>query len=69
MDGDLDVDAEYPGEDGGGQFGGEGEECGGAVLPGSDPDLTETLADPVIAEGVSWAAAGKRNEGRRCGPG
>jgi hypothetical protein len=25
LDGDLDVDAEHPGEDSGGQFGGEGE--------------------------------------------
>lgn len=56
----MDVDAEYPGEDGGGQFGGEGEQCGGAVLPGPDPDLVETLADPVIAEGVSGAATGKQ---------
>ncbi|WP_327149014.1 hypothetical protein [Nocardia sp. NBC_01329] len=50
MDGDLNVDAEYPSEDGGGQFGGEDEQCGGAVLPGPDPDLVETLADPVVAE-------------------
>lgn len=56
----MDVDTEHPGEDGGGQFGGEGEQCGGAVLPGPDPDLVETLADPVIAEGVSWAATGKQ---------
>ncbi|MEU6019722.1 hypothetical protein ABZ826_39005 [Streptomyces sp. NPDC047515] len=56
----MDVDAEYPGEDGGGQFGGEGEQRGGAVLPKPDPDLVETLADPVVAEGVSGAAAGKQ---------
>lgn len=43
-------------EDGGGKYGGEGG--GGAVLPGPDPDLVETLAVPVIAEGVSGAAAG-----------
>lgn len=46
-------------EDGGGKYGGEGG--GGAVLPGPDPDLVETLAVPVIAEGVSGAAAGKQS--------
>ncbi|MFD5121054.1 hypothetical protein [Streptomyces sp. NPDC058385] len=35
LDGNLDVDAEHPGEDRGGEFGGEGEQGSPAVLLGS----------------------------------
>ena len=31
-DGDFDVDAEQSGEHGGGEFGGQAEQCGGAAL-------------------------------------
>jgi hypothetical protein len=41
LDGDLDVDAEHPGKDRGGKFGGEDERCGGAVLSGLETDLLE----------------------------
>ena len=60
LDGDLDVHAEHPGEDRGGQFGGEGEQRGGSVLPGLQADLLEALAEPVVGEGQSGAAAGEQ---------
>jgi hypothetical protein len=47
------VDPEHPGEDRGGDFGGEGERRGGAVLLGPNPDLVEALPDLVVAEGAS----------------
>ncbi|MGP3925956.1 hypothetical protein [Streptomyces sp. 8N616] len=59
MDGDLNVDAEHPREDGSGEFGGEGEQCGGAVLSGLQPDLLQAKGELVIADGLAWAAAGK----------
>jgi len=43
-DGDADVDAEHPGEDGGGQVGGELEQRGGAGLPGMDGELAQRAA-------------------------
>jgi hypothetical protein len=39
LPGDGDVDAEHAGEDGGGEFGGELEQGGGAGWPGPDADL------------------------------
>ncbi|MFF7652537.1 hypothetical protein ACFZCY_22420 [Streptomyces sp. NPDC007983] len=58
LDGHFDVDPEHPGEDRGGHFGGEGEQRGGAVLLGPDPDLVEGLADPIVAEGMLGALPG-----------
>lgn len=54
------MDPEHSGEDRGGDFGGEGEQCGGAVLLGPDPDFVEALADPVVAEGASRLASGEK---------
>jgi hypothetical protein len=39
FDGNLDVDAEQPGEHGGGKFGGEAEQCGGAAVRGVQSEL------------------------------
>lgn len=39
LDGDVDVGIEHPGEGSGGQFGGESEQDGGAVLLGLAPCL------------------------------
>src|SRR5262244_1746426 len=39
-DGDLDVDAEQPGERWGGKFGGEAKQCGGAALGGAEAELS-----------------------------
>jgi hypothetical protein len=46
LDGDFDVDAEYAGAQG--EFGGEGEQCGGAVFAGLEADLLKALAEPVF---------------------
>ncbi|WP_217213862.1 hypothetical protein [Streptomyces sp. AC550_RSS872] len=52
MNGDLDVDAEHSGEDGGGQFGGEGEQVCGAVLLGSNADLVQPQTDLAVVNEV-----------------
>src|SRR5437763_635310 len=49
-DGDLDVDAEQPGEDGGGKFGGEAEQCGGAALRGAQSELAQAFGELVGAD-------------------
>lgn len=63
LDGDFDVDPEHPGEDRGGDFGGEREQRGGAVLFGPDSDLVEALADPVVPEGMSGASSREKPRG------
>ena len=62
-DGDGDVDAEHPGEQRGGQVGGELEQCGGAGLPGVDPELTEPFGELVGADRASWLPAGEQPGG------
>ncbi len=42
-DGNVDVDAEHAGEQAGGEFGGELEQCGGARLAGLDAEVFEAL--------------------------
>jgi hypothetical protein len=59
-DGDGDVDAEQAGQDGGGQVGGELEQCGGAGLAGIDAVLAEALGQTVGADQASGLAAGKQ---------
>src|SRR5271166_1266656 len=54
-DGDFDVDSEHAGEDGGGQFGGQSEQGGRAVLPGVEPDSLQALAELIVAERVAGA--------------
>ena len=57
-DGDGDVDAEHPGEDGGGQVGGELEQRGGAGLTGADTQLAEPLGELLGADGPAGLASG-----------
>jgi hypothetical protein len=57
--GDLDMDAEHAGEDGGGDLGGEGEQSGGAGLTGVQADVLQADSEPVVADGLSGAAAGE----------
>jgi hypothetical protein len=54
-DGDVDVDAEHAGEDGGGDLGGELEQGCGAGRPGLDADLVEALGEAVGADGLAGA--------------
>jgi hypothetical protein len=63
LDGDFDVDSEHPSEDRSGDFGGEAEQRGGAVLLGPDPDFVEALADLVVAEGASRLTSGEKPGG------
>lgn len=59
LDGDLDVNAEHPGEDRGGDLGGEGEQGGGPVLLGPNVDLVQPLTDLAVAERPAWLSAGE----------
>src|SRR6266568_952129 len=59
-DGDVDVDAEHAGEDGGGEFGGELEQGGGAGWAGADADLAEAFVEPVGADRLAGASAGQQ---------
>ena len=59
-DGDVDVDAEHAGQDGGRDLGGELEQGGGAGWPGLDADLLEALGEAVGADGLAWAPAGQQ---------
>src|ERR1039457_5343561 len=65
--GDVDVDAEHAGQDGGGDRGGEREEGGRAGLPGPDADLAEAFAELVWADRLARASAGQQPRGG--GPG
>jgi hypothetical protein len=60
LDGDGDVEAEQAGEDRGGQFRGEGEQRGGAVLAGAEADAPEVLTEPVVADRLARTAARKQ---------
>ena len=59
-DGDFDVDAEHTGQDGGGEFGGEVEQCGGAGWAGVDADLVEALGQAVGTDRMAWASSGEQ---------
>src|SRR6516225_6233816 len=59
-DGDGDVDAEHPGQDGGGQVGGELEQRCGAGLPGADAELAESFTHAEGADGPPGLAAGEQ---------
>src|SRR5712691_5999631 len=59
-DGDVDVDAGHAGEDGGGEFGGELEQGGGAGWAGADADLAEAFAEPAGADRLAGASAGQQ---------
>src|ERR1022692_4649434 len=61
--GDVDVDAEHAGQDGGGDLGGELEEGGRAGLPGPDADLAEAFAELVWADRLARAAARQQPRG------
>src|SRR5260370_25360275 len=59
-DGDLDVDAEQACQDGGGEFGGELEQCRRAGLPGPQAELAEPFAEPVGADRAAGLPAGEQ---------
>lgn len=63
FDGDLDVDAEQPGEDGGGKFGGEAEQWGGAALRGAQSELAQSFGELVGADRLAGAATGEQPGG------
>jgi hypothetical protein len=60
LDGDLDVDAEHAGQDGGGEFGGELEQRGRAGLAWPDPEEAEPLAESVGADGAAGLSSGEQ---------
>ena len=62
-DGQFDVDAEQPGEYGGGQFGGKAEWCGGAALGGAESELAQEFGELVGTNRLAGAAAGKEPAG------
>jgi hypothetical protein len=53
VDGDLDVDAEHAGQDGGGKFDGELEQGGRAGLARADAEQAEPFAEPVGTDGAA----------------
>jgi hypothetical protein len=59
-DGDVDVDAEHAGEKGGGQFGGELEQRGGACLAGLDAEVLKPLAEVIGADRAAGLPAGEQ---------
>src|SRR5271166_2013786 len=58
--GGFDVDAEHSSEDRGGKFGGEGEQCGGPGLAGSDVESVESFAEPFGADVLARPLTGKQ---------
>src|SRR6266699_704005 len=56
-DGDVYVDAEHAGEDGGGELGGELEQGGGAGWAGADADLVEAFVELAGADRLAGASA------------
>src|SRR5262249_3520874 len=63
FDSDLDVDAEQPGEHGGGKFGGEAEQCGGAALGGAQSELAQAFGELGGADRLGGAATGEQPGG------
>ena len=59
---DLDVDAEQPGEDGGGKFDGEVEQCGGEALGGAQAELAQAFGELVGADRLAEAAGEQPGE-------
>jgi hypothetical protein len=59
-DGDVDVDAEHAGEQGGGQLGGELEQGGGACLAGLDAEVFEALPEVGGADRAAGLSAGEQ---------
>src|SRR6266699_3363032 len=59
-DGDVDVDAEHAGEQGGGEFGGELEQRGGARLAGLDAEVFEALSQVGGSDRAARLPAGNR---------
>jgi hypothetical protein len=59
-DGDVDVDAEHAGEQGGGEFGGELEQGGGACLAGLDAEVFDAFAEVSGADRAAGSASGKQ---------
>jgi hypothetical protein len=57
------VDAEHPGEQRGGQVGGELKQRGGTGLPGVDAELAEPLGELAGADRASWLSAGEQPRG------
>ncbi len=54
------MDAEHPGKHGGGQVGGELEQCRRAGSPGADAELAQALGQLAGADGPSGLAAGEQ---------
>jgi hypothetical protein len=54
------VDAEHTGEDRGGEFGGEDEQCGGSGLTGVQADVLQAHPESVVADGLAGASAGEQ---------
>jgi hypothetical protein len=54
------VDAGHAGEDGGGEFGGELKQGGGAGWSGPDADLVEAFVEPAGADRLAGASAGQQ---------
>src|SRR6266702_6262830 len=65
-DGDVDVDAEYAGEQGGGEFGGELEEGGRTCLPWPDAQGLEPLSQVCGVDGAAGLPA-REQPGRGAG--
>jgi hypothetical protein len=59
----LDVDAEHPGEDRGGEFHGEGEQGSGPVLLGANADFVQPQTDLAVTERATWLASGEEPGG------
>src|SRR6478736_3522993 len=61
--GDTDVDAEESGEHGGGQFGGQAEQRCRSILSGAEPELAQSFAELLGADGPVGPSAGKQPAG------
>jgi len=59
LGGDLDVDAEHAGQDGGGELGGELEQRGRSGLGGADTEQAKAFAESVSADGSARLSARK----------
>ena len=64
--GDFDVDAKHACQDGGGEFGGELEQCGGPGFARSQAEVAEPFAEPVGADGPAGLTSGEQPA--RCAP-